>query len=89
MGRRAKKREQEAIGLGCEPDKPKLLQGDKMSKANSTAKMRRYLESLTKDELINLILKLAPQSFIDNIHSQFANKKEALTIFNKASRAAL
>jgi len=49
--------------------------------------MRTYLESLTKDELITLILKFAPQSFVDNIHGQFAGRKEALTIFNNASRA--
>ena len=57
-----------------------------MSKANSKSKIRNYLESLTKDELITLILKFAPQSFIDNINSQFASKKEALTIFDKTSK---
>ena len=57
-----------------------------MSKASSSDKTRNYLESLTKDELINLILKFAPQSFIDNINSQFASKKEALTIFNSVSK---
>ncbi len=57
-----------------------------MSKANSTDKTHNYLQSLTKDELINLILKFAPQSFIDNINSQFASKKEALTIFDKTSK---
>ncbi len=36
-----------------------------MSQANSTDKTHNYLQSLTKDELINLILKFAPQSFID------------------------
>ena len=58
-----------------------------MSKANSTDKMHNYLESLTKDELIHLILKFAPPSFIEHIKSQFASKKEALTLFNKASKA--
>jgi hypothetical protein len=57
-----------------------------MSKANSKSKIRNYLESLTKDELITLILKFAPQSFIDNINSQFTSKKEALTIFDKTSK---
>ena len=47
-----------------------------MSKANSTDKVRRHLKSFTKEELINLILKLAPQSFIDNINSQFASNKK-------------
>ncbi|MBT9438946.1 MAG: hypothetical protein GAS50_07110 [Desulfobacterales bacterium] len=57
-----------------------------MSKADSKSKIRNYIESLTKDELIALILKFAPQSFIDNINSQFASKKEALTIFDKTSK---
>ena len=57
-----------------------------MSKANSKSKIRNYIESLTRDELITLILKFAPQSFIDNINSQFASKKEALTIFDKTSK---
>ncbi|MDL1984243.1 MAG: hypothetical protein LWX54_08665 [Deltaproteobacteria bacterium] len=57
-----------------------------MSKADSKSKIRNYIESLTKDELITLILKFAPQSFIDNINSQFASKKEALTIFDKTSK---
>ncbi len=57
-----------------------------MSKTRSTNKARKYLENLTRDELIDLILKFAPQSFIDNINSQFASKKEALTIFDKTSK---
>ena len=58
-----------------------------MSKANSKGKIRNYLESLTEDELITLILKFAPQSFVDNINSQFSNKNAALTIFDKTSKA--
>jgi len=58
-----------------------------MSKTNSTNKIRKYLESLTKDELIHLILKFAPPSFMNNINSQFATPKEALALFKKASKA--
>lgn len=57
-----------------------------MSKANSTDTMCHYLESLTKDELIHFIVKFAPQSFLENIKSQFASQQEALTIFNNASK---
>ncbi|MCP4352096.1 MAG: hypothetical protein GY795_42070 [Desulfobacterales bacterium] len=57
-----------------------------MSKAGSTSKIRNYLKKLTKDELIDLILKFASKTFIDNINSQFVSKKEALAIFNKASK---
>ena len=52
-----------------------------MSKSRSTSKVRQYLESLSKDELIDLILKLAPQSFIDNICNQFASEEKALKSF--------
>jgi len=57
-----------------------------LSKTRSTNKIRNYLESLTKDELIPLILKFAPQSFIDNINGQFASQEEALTIFYETSK---
>ena len=54
--------------------------------ANSTDKMRHYLKSLTKDELIHLIFKFGPPIFFENIKSQFASKKEALTQFNKTAK---
>ncbi len=58
-----------------------------MSKANSKKKIQTYLDSLTKEELINLILKFAPQSFLDSIDSQFASQDEAKLIFKEASEA--
>lgn len=58
-----------------------------MSKANSADKTRNYLKSHTKEELIDLILKLAPESFIENINSQFASQPEALRIFSNVSKA--
>ncbi len=58
-----------------------------MRKTNPTDTLCQYLERLTKDELIRLIVKFAPQSFRDNIESQFASQEEALTIFKKASKA--
>ncbi len=58
-----------------------------MSKSSSTKKMRNHLTSLTKEELINLILKFAPQSFFDAIESQFANQSKAIEIFNQATEA--
>jgi hypothetical protein len=57
-----------------------------LSKTRSTDKTRKYLESLTRDELTDLILKFSPQSFIANINSQFFSKKEALTTFDKTSK---
>jgi len=58
-----------------------------LSKTRATAQAQKYLEKLTKDELIDLILKFAPQSFFDNINSHFSSKKEAVTIFDKTSKA--
>lgn len=42
-----------------------------------------YLQGLTKAELIDLIIKLAPQSFLDNINRKFSPKKNALLTFNQ------
>ena len=58
-----------------------------MSKANSKKKTQNYLESLTKEELIGLILKFAPQNFFDTIDSQFASQGEAMILFAEASEA--
>ena len=62
-----------------------------MSRSNSKKKIskkkiRNYLESLTKEKLIDLILKLAPQSFFDSINIQFASQDEAVIIFKEASK---
>ncbi len=56
-----------------------------MSQSSSIKKIKNYLASLTKEELINLILKFAPQSFFDAIESQFANQGEAIEIFNRVT----
>lgn len=58
-----------------------------MGRANSKKKIRNYLESLTKENLIDLILKFAPQSFFDSINVQLASQDEAVVIFRKASKA--
>ena len=50
-------------------------------------KTRDCLKKLSKNELINLVLRFASQSFIDNINGQFSTKKEALSIFYKSSQA--
>ena len=52
----------------------------------SKNKTLNYLKNLTKEELINLIINFAPESFFDTIQSQFASEKEALVIFNQASK---
>ncbi len=63
-----------------------------MSRSNSKKKIskkkiRNYLESLTKEKLIDLILKLAPQSFFDSINIQLASQDEAMVILKEASKA--
>ena len=58
-----------------------------MSKSNSKKKIINYLESLTKEQLIDLILKFAPQSFLDSINVQFASQDEAALILEETSKA--
>jgi transcription elongation factor GreA-like protein len=58
-----------------------------MSKSTSKKKTQNYLESLTKEELIDLILKFAPQNFFDSIDSQFASQGEAMILFKETSEA--
>ena len=58
-----------------------------MKQPRSTEKIENYLASLTKEELISLILKLAPRTFLDAINAQFASQREAKTIFRKAAKA--
>lgn len=58
-----------------------------MQPSNSTEKIEKYLGSLTKEELISLILKLAPQAFFDAINAQFASQNEAKAIFKKVAKA--
>lgn len=58
-----------------------------MQSSNSTEKIKNYLEGLTKEELVSLILKLAPQNFFEAIHAQLASQNEAKAIFNKVVEA--
>ncbi|MEL6555501.1 MAG: hypothetical protein AAFQ63_18880 [Cyanobacteria bacterium J06621_11] len=58
-----------------------------MEIAHSAKKVETYLASLTKKELIDLVLKLAPQTFFDAIEAQFASQAEAEAIFNQAEKA--
>ena len=47
-------------------------------------KTLKYLKKLTKNELIDIILKFAPENFINNINGQFYNKEKSLISFEKA-----
>lgn len=58
-----------------------------MSKSNSKKKIINYLENLTKEQLIDLILKFATQSFLDSINVQFATQDEAVLILEETSKA--
>ena len=58
-----------------------------MKTPRSTEKIENYLASLTKEELISLVLKLAPQTFFDAINAQFASQSEAKVIFKAAKKA--
>jgi len=54
--------------------------------SKSTEKINKYLEGLTKEELITLIVKFAPQTFLDTIDAQSANKSQATKIYSKVSQ---
>ena len=58
-----------------------------MKKSNSIEKIENCLGSLTKEELISLILKLASQPFFDAINAQFASQSQAKAIFRKVAKA--
>ncbi len=58
-----------------------------MKPPSSTENIENYLQSLTKEELMNLVLKLAPQTFFDAINAQFASQKEAKAMFKKVAKA--
>lgn len=52
----------------------------------SKEKIKNYLNSLTKEELINLVLKFAPQNFLDTIYMQFASQDEAEILFKRVAK---
>lgn len=58
-----------------------------MLNATQKKKVTKYLNNRTKEELIDLILKFAPQSFFDSINGQLASQDEAQVIFRDASLA--
>ena len=57
-----------------------------MKASNAIEKVENHLESLTKEELISLILQFAPQIFFDAINSQLASQKEAKAIFKRVAK---
>ena len=48
--------------------------------------LKKYLNSLSKDDLIRLVMKFAPQNFISEIHNREVHAKDAKTIINKAEK---
>ena len=46
-----------------------------MSENNTKNKIHNYLNTLTKNELIELVLKFYPEDFINNINGKFYNEK--------------
>ncbi len=45
----------------------------------------KYLENLSKEEIIDLIIKLAPPSFFDNINTKFSSTNQGTDTFEKIS----
>ena len=58
-----------------------------MSKPNLKKRTLTYLNNLTKEELIELVLKFAPKSFFENINRQFVSQDEAMNLLKEVSRA--
>lgn len=59
-----------------------------MSRSSSpTKKTRSYLASLAREELIELILKFAPQSFFDAIENQSTSQSKDLEIFTRTTKS--
>ena len=58
----------------------------RQAKANSDP-VQAYLEKLTKDELIDFIIKFAPESFFETVKGQLGSEQEAVAMFQHISRA--
>ena len=54
-----------------------------MSKPNLKKRTLTYLNNLTKEELIELVLKFAPKSFFENINRQFVSQDEAMNLLKE------
>jgi len=52
--------------------------------AESLDFLKKYLESLSKQELVTLAMKFAPENFISEVQNREMSEKDAEAIFNKA-----
>lgn len=48
--------------------------------------LEEYLDTLFKDDLIRLVIKFAPKSYIKEIHNRKVNANEGKTVLNKAEK---
>jgi len=48
--------------------------------------LKSHLEQLPKEELVNLVLKFAPDNFISQIHNSKSDEKDANKIFDKVEK---
>ena len=62
------------------------MSGHRYESSKSTENIENYLATLSKEELISLVLKLAPQAFFDAINARFSSKSEAKKIFKKVEK---
>ncbi len=51
-----------------------------------TGLLKQHLKSLSKDELVDLVVKFAPEGFITRIKNKYTNHQEAIVIFNKVEK---
>ncbi|MGM0407991.1 MAG: SWIM zinc finger family protein [Bacteroidota bacterium] len=59
------------------------------STANSFEFLESHLKNLSKEELIKLVMKFAPENYIVQIQNSKIGKKNALEIFNKVEKNVL
>ncbi len=74
-----------AVLLFCvnEPENIEFLNPVKKGKVN----YQSYLETLSKEKLIELIMKYAPKQFFIEIGNSFSGNKEAVNVFMKVQKA--
>lgn len=59
------------------------------TKADSHDFLVSHLKQLSKDELINLVMKFAPENYIIQVQNSKTGKKNAIDIFNKVEKNIL
>lgn len=74
-----------AVLLFCAKEPENIKYSEPAKKVNLN--YQSYLETLSKEELIELLVKFAPKQFFSEINNSFSNNKDAVNIFLKVQKA--